>query len=144
MRGRLLALSATLALTTASLADVAAAEPVANSNPFTNAELVSKAGKKHAAAVAVTKLPGGGRGGWGGREWYTKGWGGWGWGYGAGQGLLAGALVSGGQTAPYYDFTFGYPTARRPYGYPYTAFPYGIGYPYYNISYGYYRPPSLH
>jgi hypothetical protein len=142
MRGGMLALSATLALTAASFADVAAAEPVANPDPFNRAEPVTKAAKRHASAV--TSHIGGGRGGWGGPEWYTKGWGGWGWGYGAGQGLFAGALVNGQLTAPYYDFTFGYPTARRPYGYPYTAFPYGVGYPYYNISYGYYRPPSQH
>ncbi|MBO0751793.1 MAG: hypothetical protein J2P53_06765 [Bradyrhizobiaceae bacterium] len=139
MQTRLLAFSATLALATTSLADVTAA---ATADPF-KAAPVSKAARKR-GPIAVTIHPGGGggRGGWGGPEWYTKGWGGWGWGYGAGQGLLAGALVSAGQTAPYYDFTFGYPTPRRPYGYPYTAFPYGIGYPYYTISYGYYRPPS--
>jgi hypothetical protein len=31
---------------------------------------------------------------------------------------------------------FGYPARRL----PYIAFPYGVGHPYYNISYGYYRP----
>ena len=53
---------------------------------------------------------------------------------------VAGAIIGGGLTAPYYDFTFGYPTYRRPYGYPYVDYPYGIGYPYFGISYGYYRP----
>lgn len=132
MRSRLLAFSATLALTTTSFA----------AEPFTNAEPTHAARKHAGRPIAVTIRPGGGRGGWGGPQWYTKGWGGWGWGYGAGQGLFAGALVNGELTAPYYDFTFGYPTHRRPWGYPYTAFPYGNGYPYYNISYGYYRPPS--
>jgi hypothetical protein len=115
-------LSMACAASVASLTGVAAA-----------ADLVTKTHvRKHALPIAVTVHPS--RRGLGG-------WGGWGWGYGAGQGLLAGALVAGGETAPYYDFEFGYPTSRRPYGYPYVAFPYGIGYPYYNISYGYYRPP---
>jgi len=98
---------------------------------------------KKAAPVAVHQRWDG-RGGWGGKEWYTKGWGGWGWGWGVGQGLLAGAIVGAANTAPYYDFTYGYPPNRRPYGYPYVAFPYGIGYPYFGISYGYYRPPPPH
>jgi hypothetical protein len=131
MKIRALALSAALAASVASLAGVAAA-----------ADLVTKHHvRRHAPHVAVTVHPSRrGLGGWGGPEW-DKGWGGWGWGYGAGQGLLAGAIIGGGETAPYYDFEFGYPTHRRPYGYPYVAFPFGIGYPYYNISYGYYRPP---
>jgi hypothetical protein len=123
MKIHALALSAACAASAASAADVAA------DRPFTKT-------RKH-IPVALNPDP---RGGWGGPEWYTKGWGGRGWGYGPGQGLLAGALVGGGLTAPYYDFTFGYPTHRRPYGYPYVAFPYGIGYPYFNISYSYYRP----
>jgi hypothetical protein len=131
MKINALALSMAVAASVASLADAAAARPKGHV-------------RKHARPIAVTVNPSPrGIGGWGGPEWY-KGWGGWGWGYGAGQGLLAGALISGGLTAPYYDFTFGYPTHRPPYGYPYVAFPYGIGYPYYNISYGYYRPPSAH
>ncbi len=129
---RMLACSAALAVGIASFANIAAAKPSAKAH--------SK--KPAAPPVAVTVHPErDGRGGWGGPEWYTKGWGGWGWGYGPGQGLLAGALVGAGTTAPYYDFTYGYPPQRRPYGYPYVAFPYGIGYPYYRISYGYYRPP---
>jgi hypothetical protein len=127
----MVALSAALALSAAS-ASVAADKPA------------TKARKHTPLAVTVHPNPANmdtrGRGGWGGPEWYTKGWGGKGWGYGPGQGLLAGALVGGELTAPYYDFTFGYPTNHRPYGYPYVAFPYGNGYPYYNISYGYYRP----
>jgi glycine/D-amino acid oxidase-like deaminating enzyme len=128
MKIPMLALCAALALSAASFAN-AMAEPYAKAP-----------GRRHAPRAVVTVHPDP-RGGWGGPEWYTKGWGGWGWGYGPGQGLLAGALISGGLTAPYYDFTFGYPPSRRPWGYPYVAFPYGIGYPYYNISYGYYRPP---
>jgi hypothetical protein len=124
-----LALSMAFAASVASLAAAAAARPIARGHL-----------RKHAPPAAVTVRPDP-SGGWGGPEWY-KGWGGWGWGYGAGQGLLAGALIGGGLTAPYYDFTFGYPTHRPPYGYRYVAFPYGAGYPYYNISYGYYRPPS--
>jgi hypothetical protein len=125
-----------LALVAAGIASLANA---AVADPFLKA-------RKHALLPVATTVhpqhdP---RGGWGGPEWYTKGWGGKGWGYGPGQGLLAGALIGGGLTAPYYDFTFGYPTHRRPWGYPYVAFPYGVGYPYYNISYGYYRPPPAH
>jgi hypothetical protein len=127
MKIRMLALCTMLALSTASVASIAA------DKSFT------KARKHTPLAMTVHPRPDP-RGGWGGPEWYTKGWGDRGWGYGPGQGLLAGALIGGGLTAPYYDFTFGYPTHRRPWGYPYVAFPYGIGYPYYNISYGYYRP----
>jgi hypothetical protein len=128
MRIHALALSAACAAAVASLATIAAARP------FTKAHV-----RKHAAPITVTVHPQALRGGWGGPEWYTKGWGGWGWGYGPGQGLLAGALVGEGVSVPYYDFTFGYPKHRR---YPYVAFPYGVGYPYYNMSYGYYRPPQ--
>jgi hypothetical protein len=132
MRIHRLALSAAFAAGVASFVNVAAAAPFAKTSTK----------KKATPPVAVTVRPGwDGRGGWGGREWYTRGWGGWGWGWGRGQGLLAGAIVGGALTAPYYDFTYGYPTYRRPYGYPYVAYPYGIGYPYYGISYGYYRPP---
>jgi hypothetical protein len=133
MKIHALALSVACAASVASLADAAAAKPVTRLHIH-----------KHAPLATVTVHPSPrGIGGWGGPEWYN-GWGDKGWGYGAGQGLLAGALVGGGATAPYYDFTFGYPTNRRPYGYPYVAFPYGIGYPYYSISYGYYRPPAPH
>lgn len=121
---------AAAAAVTAMAVGPAAAAPPLVADPFTPPP------GKHVPVAAH-----GGRGGWGGPQWY-KGWGGRGWGYGAGQGLYAGALVSATETAPYYDFTFGYPTPRRPYGYPYTKFPYGIGFPYYNISYGYYRPPA--
>ena len=130
MRSQMLAFSAALAVTAVSVDQAAAAQSLVN-KPFT-----APPGKRVPIAAH------GGRGGWGGPDWYRKGWGGWGWGYGAGQGLYAGALVSGAETAPYYDFTFGYPTHRKPYGYPYTTFPYGAGYPYYTISYGYYRPPT--
>jgi hypothetical protein len=130
MRIGAFALSAACAAAIASLATAATARPLTQPHV-----------RKHAVALlAGTVHPNRDpRGGWGGSEWYTKGWGGWGWGYGPGQGLLAGALVGEGVSVPYHDFTFGYPKHRR---YPYVAFPYGVGYPYYNISYGYYRPPT--
>jgi hypothetical protein len=124
------------ALSAAGAASAAWPASVAAAGPFTKAHVRKHAASPLAGTVHPNRDP---RGGWGGREWYTKGWGGWGWGYGAGQGLLAGALVGEGSAVPYYDFTFGYPKHRR---YPYVAFPYGAGYPYYNISYGYYRPPA--
>ena len=128
MRIHMLALSAAFAVSIVSHVNVAGA-----------ASFVKTSARKNAASpiVEAVRWNGGGRGWrWGGRPW------GWGWGWGAGQGLLAGAIIGGGLTAPYYDFTHGYPPYGPPYGYPYLDFPYGIGFPYYGISYGYYRPPS--
>ena len=136
MRLQMRSQASSLALAVPALVFVLAATDAATAAEAVTADPFATPGK-HVPVAAH-----GGRGGWGGPEWYTKGWGGWGWGYGAGQGLYAGALVSGAETAPYYDFTFGYPTRRKPFGYGYTAFPHGRGYPYYNISYGYYRSPS--
>jgi hypothetical protein len=127
-----------------------AAGVVPGVNAAAGAPIVKASASSHAArpltATVHPRWHGGGlsRGGWGGPEWYTRGWGGWGWGWGPGQGLLAGAIVGGALSAPYYDFTFGYPPARQPYGYPYYDYPWGIGYPYYGISYGYYRPLPRH
>jgi hypothetical protein len=131
MKIRAFVLPVACAASVASLAGVAAA-----ADHVTKAH-VAKIHMRKAAPPPVLTVHPDPRGGWGGPEWYTKGWGDKGWGYGPGQGLLAGALVGGGSTAPYVDFTFGYPARRL----PYVAFPYGVGYPYYTISYGYYRPP---
>jgi hypothetical protein len=131
MKILMLALSAGFVAGTASCANDATARPLTKAHA-----------RNHAASLAVTVHPERNpTGGWGGSDYYTKGWGGWGWGCGYCQGLLAGAIINGTLSAPYYDFEFGYPPNRPPYGYPYLAFPYFRGYPYYNIPYGYFRPP---
>jgi hypothetical protein len=110
---------------------------------LTNAAATKLHHRKHVARPVVVRMhpEQDFRSGWN-PDGYPIGTGGTVLGDGVRGGLRAGALIGGGLTAPYYDFTNGYPPGRRPWGYPYVAFPYFIGYPYYNIPYGHFRPPS--